>query len=34
MREFIAKKVVDDLIDYINKPSNVVAILDGTNTTR
>lgn len=24
---------VDDLIEYINKPENVVAILDGTNST-
>lgn len=24
---------VNDLIEYINKPENVVAILDGTNST-
>lgn len=24
---------VDDLIEYINKPQNIVAILDGTNST-
>lgn len=24
---------VDDLIEYINKPNNIVAILDGTNST-
>ena len=26
--------MIGDLIDYINKPYNVVAILDGTNSTK
>lgn len=33
LREKIATMVVDDLIEFLNKPDNIVAILDGTNTT-